>query len=87
MSPSSQDSSSENRSKDEATDLAQAYRDILKGEQAATAIESNLTNLERKLDAMLAAIEGAETAKESTSTKEANGKQQPEEIDREKKSS
>jgi hypothetical protein len=58
-----------------------------RGEQAATAIESNLTNLERKLDAMLAAIEGAETAKESTSTKEANGKQQPEEIDREKKSS
>ncbi|KEY70615.1 hypothetical protein S7711_02219 [Stachybotrys chartarum IBT 7711] len=87
MSPTSQDSSSENRGKDEAIDLAQAYRDILKGEQAATAIESNLTNLERKLDAMLAAIEGAEAAEVSTSTKEANGKQQPEKLDQEKKSS
>ncbi|KID80172.1 hypothetical protein MBR_01484, partial [Metarhizium brunneum ARSEF 3297] len=34
-----------------------AYRELVKGEQAATALEANLTNLESKLDAMLAALE------------------------------
>ncbi|EFY92814.1 hypothetical protein MAC_01052 [Metarhizium acridum CQMa 102] len=41
----------------EPADLAQAYRDLAKGEQAATALEANLTHLESKLDAMLAALE------------------------------
>ncbi|TQV99430.1 hypothetical protein V2A60_004905 [Cordyceps javanica] len=38
-------------------DLAKAYREITKGEQTATQLEANLTNLESKLDAMLAAFE------------------------------
>ncbi|OAA69479.1 hypothetical protein ISF_02749 [Cordyceps fumosorosea ARSEF 2679] len=38
-------------------DLATAYREITKGEQTATQLEANLTNLESKLDAMLAAFE------------------------------
>ncbi|CEI39205.1 hypothetical protein FVEN_g10506 [Fusarium venenatum] len=38
-------------------DLAQAYRDLARGEQAATNLENNLTNLESRLDAILAALE------------------------------
>ncbi|KAM0670674.1 hypothetical protein ACQRIU_001069 [Beauveria bassiana] len=38
-------------------DLATAYREITKGEQTAAQLEANLTNLESKLDAMLAAFE------------------------------
>jgi len=37
--------------------IAQAYRDLLRGEQAATTLETNLTNLESRLDALLAAFE------------------------------
>ncbi|KAI9904755.1 hypothetical protein N3K66_001284 [Trichothecium roseum] len=44
----------------EAVDLAQAYQELAKGEQAATAMEANLSNLESKLDALLAAFEAAE---------------------------
>ncbi|WYZ34673.1 hypothetical protein EsH8_I_000949 [Colletotrichum jinshuiense] len=40
--------------------IAQAYKDLLRGEQAATALEANLTNLESRLDALLAAFEVAE---------------------------
>ncbi|KAH6898303.1 hypothetical protein B0T10DRAFT_601286 [Thelonectria olida] len=39
-------------------DLAQAYRDLARGEQAATALEADLTKLESKLDAFLAALGG-----------------------------
>ncbi|KAK2131184.1 hypothetical protein ACKRZS_014680 [Fusarium odoratissimum] len=42
-------------------DLAQAYRDLARGEQAATALENNLSNLESRLDAILAALEARET--------------------------
>ncbi|CAI6054917.1 unnamed protein product [Clonostachys chloroleuca] len=48
----------------DANDLAQAYRELLRGEQAATALEANLSNLESKLDALLAAYEPAETTEE-----------------------
>ncbi|OAA77819.1 hypothetical protein LEL_04642 [Akanthomyces lecanii RCEF 1005] len=41
-------------------DLATAYREITKGEQTAAQLEANLTNLESKLDAMLAAFEQQE---------------------------
>ncbi|RFU73779.1 hypothetical protein TARUN_8480 [Trichoderma arundinaceum] len=53
-------------------DLAQALRDLARGEQAATAMEANLTNLESKLDALLAAFEeldeekGAKSAEKTT---------------------
>jgi uncharacterized protein with von Willebrand factor type A (vWA) domain len=38
-------------------DLAQAYRDLARGEQTATALEANLTSLESKLDNILAALD------------------------------
>ncbi|KAF7564090.1 hypothetical protein G7046_g12 [Stylonectria norvegica] len=44
----------------DAADLAQTYRDLIRGEQAASALEANLSNLETKLNAMLAAVETAE---------------------------
>ncbi|KAK7752454.1 hypothetical protein SLS62_005607 [Diatrype stigma] len=39
-------------------EMAQAFKDLAKGEQHAAALEANLTNLESKLDALLASIEG-----------------------------
>lgn len=41
-------------------DVAQALRDLARGEQAATAMEANLTTLESKLDALLAAFDSLE---------------------------
>ncbi|KAI0160318.1 hypothetical protein GGR57DRAFT_499730 [Xylariaceae sp. FL1272] len=38
-------------------EMAQAFKDLARGEQQAAAIEANLTNLENKLDALLAAFE------------------------------
>ncbi|KAI3323521.1 hypothetical protein HD806DRAFT_90033 [Xylariaceae sp. AK1471] len=38
-------------------EMAQAFKDLARGEQQAAAIEANLTNLESKLDALLASIE------------------------------
>ncbi|PTB65365.1 hypothetical protein BBK36DRAFT_21163 [Trichoderma citrinoviride] len=43
--------------------IIQALRDLARGEQAATAMEANLTNLESKLDALLAAFEPLEDEK------------------------
>ncbi|TID04394.1 hypothetical protein CH35J_002610 [Colletotrichum higginsianum] len=40
--------------------IAQAYRDLVRGEQAAAALEANLTTLESRLDALLAAFEASE---------------------------
>ncbi|OAA43234.1 hypothetical protein NOR_04601 [Metarhizium rileyi] len=55
----------------ETVDLAQAYRDLAKGEQTATALEANLANLESKLDAMLAVLEEKASAEgESQQTSE-----------------
>lgn len=57
-------------------DLAQALRDLARGEQAATAMEANLTTLESKLDALLAAFDSIEedkkTGAKSTSPKTEN---------------
>ncbi|KAK1636882.1 hypothetical protein BDP81DRAFT_30088 [Colletotrichum phormii] len=44
--------------------IAQAYKDLLRGEQAASALEANLTNLEGRLDALLAAFESAQEPNE-----------------------
>jgi hypothetical protein len=44
-----------------------------RGEQAATALETNLTSLERKLDAMLAAFEAAAAAQNKPQKDEMNG--------------
>ncbi|RYP92773.1 hypothetical protein DL770_001162 [Monosporascus sp. CRB-9-2] len=40
------------------SEMAQAFKDLARGEQHATALEANLTNLENRLDALLASIEG-----------------------------
>ncbi|GAB1310425.1 hypothetical protein MFIFM68171_00635 [Madurella fahalii] len=39
-----------------ADSLAQALRDLARGEQTATTLEANLTDLEGKLDAILASL-------------------------------
>ncbi|KAI1774050.1 hypothetical protein F4818DRAFT_90357 [Hypoxylon cercidicola] len=39
--------------------LAQAYKDIARGEQHAAALEASLTSLESKLDVLLASIENS----------------------------
>ncbi|KAI8152847.1 hypothetical protein K4K49_009007 [Colletotrichum sp. SAR 10_70] len=56
--------------------IAQAYRDLQRGEQAASALEANLTNLENRLDALLAAFEssegGAEAPKDTNDTHNGN---------------
>ncbi|KAL2884839.1 hypothetical protein HOO65_090134 [Ceratocystis lukuohia] len=40
-------------------ELAQAYRELLKGEQTAAAMENSLANLEKTLDLLMAEFEGA----------------------------
>jgi hypothetical protein len=45
---------------------------VSRGEQAAQALESNLTSLERKLDALLASFEEAERLKAAGSNSEAD---------------
>ncbi|KAI5465945.1 hypothetical protein BGZ63DRAFT_374939 [Mariannaea sp. PMI_226] len=64
MSPSSNDNRPSSSSSD--VDLAQAYRDLARGEQAATALEANLANLESKLDTILAALEANSARKPNT---------------------
>ncbi|KAJ6787699.1 hypothetical protein PWT90_10162 [Aphanocladium album] len=54
-------------------DLATAYRELTKGEQTATQLEANLTNLESKLDAMLAAFEQQQQQGQGGSSADANG--------------
>ncbi|KAG5747271.1 hypothetical protein H9Q69_005190 [Fusarium xylarioides] len=55
-------------------DMAQAYRDLARGEQAATALENNLSTLESRLDAILAALEARETTQMPAAVaKAANG--------------
>lgn len=45
-----------------------------RGEQTAAALEANLTNLEGKLDAMLAALEGGAAAASDKTGDDAKGK-------------
>ncbi|KAI6785557.1 uncharacterized protein J7T54_005891 [Emericellopsis cladophorae] len=53
-------------------DLAQAYKEIMRGEQAATAMENNLSNLESKLDAILAAFDAADVEKATGENKQSS---------------
>jgi len=53
----------ENHSGDPGKDFAQAYQDLMRGEKTADTLETNLTNLERKLDDMLKSFENSEAAK------------------------
>ncbi|TAQ84845.1 Exodeoxyribonuclease VII [Chlorociboria aeruginascens] len=45
---------------DSEANLAQALRDLQRGEKTAQMLESNLTSLERKIDALLASVEKEE---------------------------
>ncbi|KAL6828337.1 hypothetical protein V8C40DRAFT_240771 [Trichoderma camerunense] len=54
-------------------DLAQALRELARGEQTATAMEANLTNLESKLDAILAAFDDMEREKGAKGTEKVDG--------------
>ncbi|KAL7961443.1 hypothetical protein V8C34DRAFT_273757 [Trichoderma compactum] len=54
-------------------DLAQALRELARGEQTATAMEANLTNLESKLDAILAAFDDMERERGANTTEKVDG--------------
>ncbi|KAI9797015.1 MAG: hypothetical protein M1833_005848 [Piccolia ochrophora] len=41
-----------------AADIAQLLKDLARGEQTATALENNLSSLERKIDDLLADVDG-----------------------------
>ncbi|KAK5990400.1 hypothetical protein PT974_08668 [Cladobotryum mycophilum] len=60
---STTESSKPNGSRSEVENLTEALRELAKGEQTATALESNLTKIEDKLDAILAALEATVAAK------------------------
>ncbi|KAI0187443.1 hypothetical protein EV127DRAFT_483374 [Xylaria flabelliformis] len=51
-------------------EMAQAFRDLARGEQQAAAIEANLASLESKLDALLASIEATDPAEVNGNTDE-----------------
>ncbi|ODA82964.1 hypothetical protein RJ55_01473 [Drechmeria coniospora] len=56
----------------EATNMAEAYRELARAERTAQALESNLSSLETKLDDILAALESREGAANQVPT-ERNG--------------
>ncbi|KAL6868464.1 hypothetical protein J3F83DRAFT_737207 [Trichoderma novae-zelandiae] len=56
-------------------DLAQTLRDLARGEQAAAAMEANLTTLESKLDTLLAAFDSLEDGGGAKRTPETKGRQ------------
>ncbi|KAL2065023.1 hypothetical protein VTL71DRAFT_4163 [Oculimacula yallundae] len=70
MSSSNRVSSVSASSDEHEHDLAQTLQQIAKGEKTAQALESNLTNLEKKIDDLLASFEESERAK----VEEANAK-------------
>jgi len=50
-------------SEDADADLVQTWKDLQKGEKTAQMLESNLTNLEKKIDDLLASFEESERQK------------------------
>ncbi|KAI1827955.1 hypothetical protein F4861DRAFT_535391 [Xylaria intraflava] len=60
------------------TEMAQAFRDLARGEQQAATIEANLTKLESKLEDLLASIEaGIATGAPGAMHKDSKGEQPP----------
>lgn len=57
--------------------MAQAYKELTRGEQTASALEANLTNLESKLDAILAALENTDKPETAGLTEQANVENSP----------
>ncbi|KAH7162780.1 hypothetical protein B0J13DRAFT_19242 [Dactylonectria estremocensis] len=76
MSPSNESGANSAQTSSSDADLAQAYRDLTRGEQTATALEANLSNLESKLDAILAVLEANESEQSKTSGSD-KAKRQP----------
>lgn len=68
------------------TSLFERLTDLPRGEQTAAALEANLTTLESKLDAMLAALDAAEGAQGNSVVAAAAGDKDPK-TEAEKKSS
>ncbi|PGH18750.1 hypothetical protein AJ79_00163 [Helicocarpus griseus UAMH5409] len=66
-------------SKDESAEasLAQAFKNIASGERTASALENNLTNLEEKIEALLAAVEKPGNAEYSNSDGNATSSSDP----------
>ncbi|KAI0482423.1 hypothetical protein GGR56DRAFT_186342 [Xylariaceae sp. FL0804] len=62
MSRSTEKDSASDSSNSSQTEMAQAFRDVARGEQQAAAMEASLTKLESKLDALLASIENGDGA-------------------------
>ncbi|KAI0452752.1 hypothetical protein F5B21DRAFT_482152 [Xylaria acuta] len=58
-------------------EMAQAFKDLARGEQQAAAIEANLARLESKLDALLASIEVADPTEANGNTDADTQKDQP----------
>ncbi|KAI1178712.1 hypothetical protein F4777DRAFT_58829 [Nemania sp. FL0916] len=60
--------------------MAQAFRDLARGEQQAAAIEAHLASFESKLDALLASIEaGSDAAKVDAEENKTSNKKPTEE--------
>ncbi|KAI4159369.1 MAG: hypothetical protein LQ342_006625 [Letrouitia transgressa] len=57
---------------DPSSDLAQAFRDLAKGEHTASVMERQLTALERKIDGLLAAAESQAEPAGNTKAETAN---------------
>ncbi|ESZ99197.1 hypothetical protein SBOR_0404 [Sclerotinia borealis F-4128] len=54
-------------------DLAQAYKELLRGEKTAQMLESNLTNLEKKIDDILERFEAQESEAQTKAKDGASG--------------
>ncbi|KAF7959030.1 hypothetical protein EAE96_002547 [Botrytis aclada] len=57
-------------------DLAKAWEDVQRGESTAKLLESNLANLEKKLDDILASFEGVGSAQPETNQHAPTGNQE-----------
>ncbi|KAL8677784.1 MAG: hypothetical protein Q9186_005817 [Xanthomendoza sp. 1 TL-2023] len=57
-------------------DLAQAFQEIARGEQAASAMENQLTALEQKIDALLAGAQSPGAPDENRHNNNNNGNQE-----------
>ncbi|KAM4054887.1 hypothetical protein HRG_005706 [Hirsutella rhossiliensis] len=62
MAPTEDDVKNWKDQEGEATDMAQAYRDLARGDQTAAAIEADLDRLHSKLDALLDALDDKQPA-------------------------
>ncbi|PNP54393.1 hypothetical protein THARTR1_05600 [Trichoderma harzianum] len=69
----SSETNSSKPDQDQPEAAPEALRELARGEQTATAMETNLTNLESKLDAILAAFDDMEREKGAKTTEKVDG--------------